>query len=73
MLRIMENRWMKQLKVENLREIKETEEKPAQLEHRDQQDRQELRVHRDLRDCRGHKVRLGKRLKSLRHLLPLMR
>ena len=38
MLRIMENRWMKQLKVENLREIKETEEKPAQLEHRDQQD-----------------------------------
>lgn len=30
-------------------------------------------VHRDLRDCRGHKVRLGKRLKSLRHLLPLMR
>ena len=27
----------------------------------------------DLRDCRGHKVRLGKRLKSLRHLLPLMR
>ena len=61
------------LKVENLREIKETEEKPAQLEHRDQQDRQELRVHRDLRDCRGHKVRLGKRLKSLRHLLPLMR
>ena len=26
------------IKVENLREIKETEEKPAQLEHRDQQD-----------------------------------